>query len=111
VREVGLSPVLITEDDLIKKRPVAANTKAATHSASTQTPAVANLQQLSQADSTGELTVPELAGLSLREVLTRVGAAPVNLNVKGEGFVSQTIPAAGTKLAAGHSLTVILSTK
>ncbi len=44
--------------------------------------------------------VPNLEGLTLREVLTRISGTGVKIRVHGEGVVSKTVPAAGTSLAA-----------
>ena len=134
VRQSGLSPILFTQDDLIKKKSESSSssptlvralagkaTKAIASTAAvvfhtapkvvSDPQEVANIAQVVQAENAKELIVPELTGLSLREVLNRVGAGPVSLNLQGQGFVTQTIPAAGTKLAAGHQLTVVLSRK
>jgi hypothetical protein len=56
-----------------------------------------------------ESVVPDLKGLTLREVLTRVTGTGVKVNIKGQGFVSQTVPAAGKRLGANKQITLILS--
>ena len=53
-------------------------------------------------------SLPDLTGLSLREVLTRVSGSQVDVRVHGEGFVIKSLPAAGSKMA-GNRLTVYLS--
>jgi cell division protein FtsI (penicillin-binding protein 3) len=54
--------------------------------------------------------LPDLTGLTLREVLARLHGSGIQVNVRGQGFVSQTIPAAGAYLSAdSKNLTVILS--
>ncbi|RYZ77408.1 MAG: cell division protein [Proteobacteria bacterium] len=45
-------------------------------------------------------SVPDLEGLTLREVLTRISGTGVNVRVHGEGIVSKTIPAAGSAFAS-----------
>lgn len=52
--------------------------------------------------------VPDLKGLTLREVLSRVSGTGIKVQVKGEGFVTHSIPAMGSKLSDGK-LTVFLS--
>ncbi len=52
--------------------------------------------------------LPDLTGLSLREVLTRVSGSQVDVRVHGQGFVIKSLPAAGSKMA-GNRLTVYLS--
>jgi hypothetical protein len=44
--------------------------------------------------------VPDLTGLTLREVLARLHGSGVDVRVHGQGFVSQTIPAAGANFSA-----------
>jgi len=112
VRQFDLAPVLITEDNVVKKsidpalmaqlamKPAAA-VAAATKIAKPLTPPAEVIP--------GELIVPDLNGLSLREVLNRIGPQGPNLTVHGQGFVTQTIPAAGSKLASGRPITVILN--
>ncbi len=96
VREAGLAPILFTENDIVKKP---------------SQPFIANPTQVVNTESTKEFIVPELTGLSLREVLNRVGSRPVILNWQGQGFVTQTFPTAGSKLESGQQLTVVLSRK
>jgi cell division protein FtsI (penicillin-binding protein 3) len=45
--------------------------------------------------------VPELSGLTLREVLSRLQGADVDLEVKGEGRVRRTDPPAGRQFSRG----------
>jgi hypothetical protein len=52
-------------------------------------------------------TVPDLNGLSLREVLARVSGTGIDVQVHGHGFVTRSIPASGSALAGGK-LTVFL---
>ena len=53
--------------------------------------------------------VPDLAGLTLREVLGRVNGTAMQVKVLGQGFVTHTQPSIGTKLPPNGELTVYLS--
>ncbi len=53
-------------------------------------------------------SLPDLTGMSLREVLTRVSGTQVDVRVHGQGFVTKSLPAAGSKMA-GNRLTIYLS--
>ena len=39
--------------------------------------------------------MPDLKGLSLREVLRQIGGADIKINIHGQGVVSTTFPVAG----------------
>lgn len=67
------------------------------------------LQELSKGDPT---TVPELTGLSVREVIARMQAEKKDFEFVGRGVVSKTIPAAGSpwpsENSRGSKLRIIL---
>lgn len=52
--------------------------------------------------------VPNLNSLTAREVLRRLSAQGVNVNFRGQGVVSEVIPASGSPLPSDKSVTVIL---
>lgn len=54
-------------------------------------------------------SIPDLEGLTLREVLTRVTGTGIEVRVHGEGVVSKTVPAAGSTFASSRELNVYLS--
>jgi cell division protein FtsI (penicillin-binding protein 3) len=54
-------------------------------------------------------SVPNLEGLTLREVLSRVTGTGVEVRVHGEGIVSKTVPAPGTAFATSKELNVYLT--
>ena len=53
--------------------------------------------------------VPDLAGLTLREVMSRVAGTGIVVKVNGQGFVKNTVPSAGAKISEGKELTVNLA--
>lgn len=54
------------------------------------------------------LVVPDLEGLTLREVLERITGTEINIRIHGQGFVKKTNPSSGTRLAENKELTVFL---
>ncbi len=54
-------------------------------------------------------SVPNLEGLTLREVISRVTGTGVEVRVHGEGIVSKTIPAPGSAFASSKELNVYLT--
>jgi cell division protein FtsI (penicillin-binding protein 3) len=54
-------------------------------------------------------SVPNLEGLTLREVLSRVTGTGVEVRVHGEGIVSKTIPAPGAAFASSKELNIYLT--
>ena len=96
VRRAGIAPVLFTQDNVVPAADLKVKPLPDQHDTTPHTPI------------TSDTTVPELAGLTLREVLTRVTGTGVNVKVVGQGVVTHTVPAAGTTLA-DKDLTVFLS--
>lgn len=124
VRQYGLNPVLISEEDIIKRptevsrelasrtkqeKAVEKLTKTSSVNGSVQV-AVADNQSVAAGEkaSTGQKIVPDLDGLSLREVMLRLQGQSVPLRIHGHGFVSSTRPAPGSKLEDGDELAVFL---
>lgn len=58
----------------------------------------------------GDITLPEMKGWSLRDVMKVANLAKLQLNISGSGYVSQQNLAAGTKLKEGDYLVVQLQT-
>lgn len=122
VRQYGLNPVLISEEDVIKRpevRELASRTKVEQDNQKlVQKTSVNGTEQVSVADrdsvaaneklAEGGSMVPDLTGLSLREVMLRMQGQSVPLKIHGHGFVSSTRPAPGTKLEDGDALAVYL---
>jgi cell division protein FtsI (penicillin-binding protein 3) len=101
VRRAGLAPVLIKSENLVPQARRVVNPVR-------PQPATRDLASdptLAQAGA----VVPDLTGLTLREVLARVTGSGLKVNVQGEGFVTSTTPPPGAKLAESQELTVTLS--
>ena len=56
----------------------------------------------------GEIIVPDLKGLTLRDALGALQVANLNLRFKGTGRVSEQIPAPGTRLSPQEDLQMVL---
>ncbi len=94
VRRAGLAPVMISRENMVQTKKVAARVEA---------PAAAV-----PAEPMGAV-VPDLAGLTLREVMSRVSGTGVSVKVQGQGFVTHTTPGFGSKISPTGELTVFLS--
>lgn len=93
LRKNGLSPVLFNQKDLML-----AGKTLDEPSLITRKPA----------SFFGE-NVPNLKGLSLREVLSRVNNKDIKLNIHGSNRVIKTIPIAGQALPENKTITLILN--
>lgn len=137
-RRAGLAPVILSERNLVdqnmmKKMDSSTNAKVAKKmaknfkSGKSRLPAQAkNLKNpvlppsdvLTSADVVTNETaavptpqiefVPELKDLTLREVYRRVGGQDLQVQVRGQGIVSEVIPAAGSPLPTNRKIWVIL---
>ncbi|MCY4512846.1 MAG: penicillin-binding transpeptidase domain-containing protein [Bdellovibrionales bacterium] len=91
IRKAGLSPILFSENDFI--------------SFSSNKPEVSKPQRSPAAVG----TMPDLKGLSLREVLKKVHGTEIKLKFYGSRRVIRTIPFAGQLLPEDKKVTVILN--
>ena len=89
VRKAGLSPIVINEKDFISSEEAQVFTRGLA--------------------STPSHRVPNLKGLSLREVLAQMKGQDVKLKFYGSQRVIRTIPFAGEALPASKQITVILN--
>ena len=99
VRKEGISPVIISEKNLIKKNP--------------QNDAIKKIRELAQAEETEKAnetltTVPDLTNLTARAVLKRIKGSDIIIKMKGQGTVSEMDPAPGSEMPANKKVTVIL---
>jgi cell division protein FtsI (penicillin-binding protein 3) len=108
VRRAGLAPVMLAQEHMVPKasRKVAASAEAA--AALKKADEIAELEGAKEVQPIGA-TVPDLSGLTLREVLGRVSGTEVNVKVRGQGFVTHTSPPHGAMLTSSKELTVFLS--
>lgn len=116
VRRAGLAPVLITESNVVPSarrqvsvvprvhRPIedfaTVQQAVARNGAATAAPA--------RHPEAANAVVPDLTGLTLREVLSRISGSDISVQVRGHGFVTRTVPGAGARFPENKDLTVIL---
>ncbi len=101
VRQAGLSPVLMSEENVLKTK----NKKQKEHT----TRFIGHKNQaMSTSPSTGQLA-PDFVGLSLRKVYQQARQMRIRLTVKGSGVVVRTIPAAGKLLSPNRPMQLIMS--
>jgi len=98
VRRVGLPPVLITQEHVLPKTP-----KIKVAAPSGKVSSAVEVDPI-QADA----VVPDLSGLTLREVMSRVTGSDIRIRIHGQGFVTHTSPPAGARLSKNKVLTVHL---
>jgi cell division protein FtsI (penicillin-binding protein 3) len=107
VRRAGLSPILISERNVIPNEP--SETESGRQKLQTQ--ALEEIRRIASApDSTEEAdkVFPNLMGLTLREAMAQVRNDASGLRVKGHGLVVRTVPAAGTQVTRRQNVTLIL---
>lgn len=131
VRRMGLTPVLLSEENVVPNKPAMPHLDSVVSdssslavavetgdSAEDEKPIAAKIEEAAQSavgsfePKTGqpiETVVPDLTGLTLREVLSRVAGTGVSVQIKGQGYVTATVPAAGARLGDNRNLTVILA--
>lgn len=133
-RHAGLSPVLITENDILRR---SSETRLAAKDAAEKSSRTSGQKEsagswvmdlqggdaiaagvrpstvVSSGSSvaTGPRVVPELKGLTLREAIRRINGASVGLRVRGRGVVKHVYPPAGTEIASRTALTLYLETE
>ncbi len=92
VRKAGLAPILISEKNMIKTPKVSPSQKVHEES-------ILHIREMAKMISAEELNqVPDLNGLTLREVYNRVRGSPLKVDIRGEGTVSLSVPEAGYPL-------------
>ncbi|MGE3385644.1 MAG: penicillin-binding transpeptidase domain-containing protein [Bdellovibrionales bacterium] len=100
VRQQGLAPVLLSEQNLLKRDQGTPTREMA------QAQALAKLEDEIQAGR-GEL-IPNLVGLTLREVYQRARASGLTVEVRGSGLVANTYPGAGAEFPSDKKVRVFL---
>lgn len=103
VRKEGLAPSLLTEENLSIQR------KPSGSLMTVSSTGMMTANELKQMASEKTMTVvPDLNGLSVREVMRRVNGTDLQLKVTGQGLVSEIYPAVGSALGPEKKITVIL---
>lgn len=94
VRKAGIPPSKVQQKNfLAKKSPIVERTVAA---------------EVNSVEENQEGLVPNYSNLTTREVLRRASSQGISVNIKGQGTVSEVIPAVGSPLPADKNITVIL---
>lgn len=96
VRQAGLTPVLLSEQNLIRP------------DLRTQAREALRQEQQEQQQTTISKTMPNLNGLTLREVYARMQGTDLQVKSYGRGVVSSTIPAEGAEVPANGKIRVFL---
>lgn len=96
VRRAGVTPILLTEKNVVSGSVAKANEK--------RTP----LQEKVREELLQQDTFPKLIGLTLREALARVKEKSPAVRVRGHGWVVRTIPEAGDEWKPGRPVTLVL---
>lgn len=121
VRRAGLAPVLINQDNVIsqaRREPAQEKTRvrpiedfAPGGAVAAQRPKSKDAGSALRASAVDSLTavdpigerVPDLTGLTAREVMARVSGTDIRVRLHGQGYVSRTSPEFGAELAKSKS--------
>jgi cell division protein FtsI (penicillin-binding protein 3) len=102
VRQAGLAPVILSEKNVVREKPVAVQ-------ATQQAQSIAKIRELAKVLTDDEKNVtPNLNGLTLREVINRVRGTPIRVETSGRGVVSLTFPPPGEPLPPNKTVRVYL---
>lgn len=87
IRKSGMAPVLISEKNLVKKKD------------QSQAKAIHKIRNMTEALKSADTSLaPNLEGLYLREVMSRIRGTNIKIRFKGSGVVSKMEPEAGEPL-------------
>lgn len=109
VRRAGVPPVLISEQNVLASSDSSAHPQSRELSSmeKLQKRALEDLNKEKEQDPEGK-EFPNLLGLSLREAIARVKDKSTNVYVRGHGWVTRTVPAAGSAWLPGRPVTLVL---
>ena len=96
VRKTGLPPVLLSEQDIMSKKPESIDAVLK------QKKALFMVEQAIASDKEG--VTPDFAGMTLREVIRRLRGSDIRVNYRGSGVVASSQPAAGEPLKPGQNI-------
>lgn len=111
VRKEGVAPLSLTEKNLVPrlKRELAGEVFPVAAPAPVFPSSVRTAAEILAMEKTPLMdTVPELSGLTARQVLQKFAGQPVQLRMVGSGTVEQVSPAPGTPMMDLKRVTVIL---
>lgn len=102
VRRAGLTPVMISESNVIPK-PAALT--------DLQTAAIQEIKRMQEAEdhpADGKAVFPNLHGMTLREALNRIRPNVNRVDIRGHGVVVRTVPPAGADFSKKRSVRLVL---
>ncbi|MCB0362391.1 MAG: transpeptidase family protein, partial [Bdellovibrionales bacterium] len=99
VRRWGIPPVLLSSEDIMKKRSFQVGIDL-------QELALNTIRTANQIELNGR--VPDLKGLSLREVVRRLRGTDIKFRVRGSGLVVSSQPEVGAPLVPGNTIQIFL---
>ncbi len=102
VRKSGMSPVLLTQKDVMEVKNPQMEKAIEKVRKSLRDEAQVNFQ------NSNEYVVPDLKGLTLRELIEKMHGAPIEVKTVGTGEVYEVAPAIGTILTPGQVMKVYL---
>lgn len=106
VRRAGLSPRILADQSASSKPSLSEAARAILQMGGEE-----SAQNLGPREEVSPISgvVPDLEGLSLREVLWRVSGTDIKVRIHGKGFVTRTSPSFGSPLGSDGQLRVYLS--
>jgi cell division protein FtsI (penicillin-binding protein 3) len=108
VRRDGLAPLSLSEKNLIPrvKRELAGERDVTGPAFSQTAKTAADILGLQRAPMMD--VIPDLSGLTARQVLQKFSGQPVHVQIRGQGLVADVIPSPGTPMVDLKRITVIL---
>jgi cell division protein FtsI (penicillin-binding protein 3) len=104
VRRAQLAPAQISESHVISSEVEQSRTKL-------QFQALNEIRRLQTAEAdaaSGDRTFPDLSGLTVREAVNRIRDNVNRIDIRGQGVVVKTVPAAGSDFSKKRSVRLIL---
>ncbi len=100
VRRWGLAPVLLSEGDIIRRKPEIVGSEDLMRRA------LESVHESKRMEAEGK--VPDLRGLTYREVVRRLRGTEIKFRLRGSGVVVSSVPAPGSILSSGQSIQILL---
>ena len=114
VRRAGLSPTLLKEDNmLLAHQNISQNTDLNTEKgggpSNSQIKRAVAKQKTNNSMASEDGSVPDLRGLTLREILRQTQGAELKFKIYGSGKLVRTVPVAGEPIPASRKITLIFN--
>lgn len=98
VRRWGIAPVLLSESDILKRKPMELVSEEL------QKQALAGVMDSKRFEAEGK--VPDLTGMTLREVVRKLRGTSIQFKIRGSGIVASSRPSAGAALQPGQKIQI-----